>query len=73
MDGQFEIYEPAPIEYFHGKLMDYFHEWRISQTKDLHLPIDGIKFNNIIAKAKTDTYKKYQKLGIDQFVLKSKL
>lgn len=57
MSYGWENNEPAPMEYFHGKLMDLFHEWR----KFNHGSISGIDFNNLIVKAKVDTYVKYPK------------
>lgn len=28
MSTGWENHEPAPMEFFHAKLMEYFHEWR---------------------------------------------
>ncbi len=51
--------EPNPIEDLHGRLMELFHEYRLSKTQDLKVEIDGQEFNKIIAQAKTDIYKKF--------------
>lgn len=76
-------YESAPIEYFHGKIMDYFHEFRTefesrnekytNQKDGCFCEINGSMLNNIIAKAKNDTLNKYHKLNISEPVLKSSL
>lgn len=47
-----ENHEPAPIEFLHCRLMDLFHEWRRTKTDNTTVEIDGIAFNNIIAKSK---------------------
>lgn len=65
--------EPAPMEYFHGKMMDYFHEYRLNRTDSIQVPIDGVTFNNIIAKAKTDTYAKYPKQNLCRAIPKSEM
>jgi len=54
-------HEPAPIEFLHGKLQDLFHEWRRTKTENTDVEINGIEFNNLIAKAKALTYEKYPK------------
>ena len=63
MDNSWENYEPAPMEHFHGLLMNKFHEWRRTKTDDTTVEINGVDLNNIIASAKTETYKKYEELG----------
>jgi len=73
MSTGWENHESAPIEYFHGKLMDYFHEWRVSQTDDITIPINGSDLSKIIAKAKTDTYAKYPKQVSSKPILKSEM
>lgn len=73
MSAEWKNLEPAPIEFMHGRMMDLFHEWRRSITKNITVPIDGTAFNNIIAKAKTETYKKYDGLGIDKPIPKDKM
>ena len=54
-------HEPDPIEFLHCRLMDLFHEWRKTKTENTDVEINGTEFNNIIAKAKTETYAKYPK------------
>jgi hypothetical protein len=73
MSYGWENHEPAPIEFLHGRLMDLFHDWRLTKTKDTTVEIDGIELGNIIAKAKTETYAKYSRLKLDEPVLKSEL
>ena len=75
MSQGWENYEPAPLEFFHGRLMDAFHEWRIAKfNKDELSPkISGNDLNNLIAKAKTDTYKKYPKHITQKAILKSEM
>lgn len=68
-----ENHEPAPIEFLHGRLMDLFHEWRRTKTDNTTVEIDGIAFNNIIAKAKTETYAKYPKQRLQEAILKTKI
>jgi hypothetical protein len=75
MSYGWENHEPAPLEYFHGKLMDYFHELRCSKVDqhERYVSVDGIEINNIIAKAKIETYKKYPKQVSNNPILKSEL
>jgi|GEM_PF-3186329 len=65
--------EPAPIEYLHGRLLEHFHEYRLSRTKETTVAIDGVEFNKLIAKAKTETYEKYAKLNLKRTIDKSEL
>lgn len=51
--------EPAPMEYFHGRVIDLFHEFRKTKTDSISVNINGSEFNNIIVKAKIETYDKY--------------
>jgi hypothetical protein len=73
MKTGWENHEAAPLEFFHGKLMDYFHEWRETKTENTVVEINGIDFNNIIAKAKKETYAKYPKQISNKAILKSEL
>jgi len=61
-----ENHEPAPLEYFHGKLMKLWHEYRtaVHGTPDgtPDCEINGHQLNAIIAEAKTETYKKYKNI-----------
>ncbi|MBL7817113.1 MAG: hypothetical protein JNL70_18970 [Saprospiraceae bacterium] len=67
-------YEPAPIEFFHAELTNLFHEFRKERgTTSFHVSMNGIDFNNLIAKAKTKTYEKYQKLNLERVIHKSEL
>lgn len=71
MSQGWENHEPAPIEFLHGRLMNLFHEWRRTKTDKTTVEIDGIALNNIIAKAKIETYSKYPKQNLGQAILKT--
>lgn len=71
MSYGWENHEPAPIEFMHGRLMDLFHEWRRSKTENTTVEINGNELNNIIAKAKTETYMKYPKQKLQEAILKT--
>ena len=58
MNNEWDKYEPSPIEFFHGRLQDEFHEWRRSITDNITVEINGSDFNKIVVKAKKATYKK---------------
>ena len=76
MSTGWENYEPAPIEFLHGRLMDLFHEWRrekYGKDAPFEVNIAGNELNNIIAKAKSETYKKYEKLKLKDPILKTSL
>jgi len=73
MSTGWENHEPAPIEFLHGRIMDLFHEWRISKTENTSVEIDGSDLSKIIAKAKSETYAKYPKQGLDQQILKTEM
>lgn len=68
-------HEPAPLEFFHGRLMDEFHEIRLKKgdNEAKTLTINGIEFGNMIAKIKMETYKKYPKQVSDKAILKTDL
>lgn len=68
-----ENLEPAPMEYFHGKLMDYFHERRKMNGQNVFILMDGIDLNNIIARAKLDTYEKYPKQNLSRAIPKTEM
>lgn len=75
MSYGWENHEPAPMEHFHHLLLEYFHEYRratVGQEK-LSVEMSGTEFNNIVAKAKTETYKKYEKLDLRKTILKTDL
>lgn len=73
MEG-WDNYEAAPLEFFHQELFRLFHEFRKSKVGDrVDVEIDGIKFNNLIAEAKTLTYKKYERVVSSKPIEKSKL
>lgn len=72
MSTGWEKYEPSPIEFFHGELMNEFHEYRRGITNNVSIKINGNDLNNIIAKAKRTTYEKYRVFGLDKAILKSK-
>lgn len=73
MSTVWENYEPSPIEYFHGELMDLFHEFRKTKTDKFTVEINGNELNDIIAKAKKKTYAKYEKLNLRNAILKTDL
>ena len=71
MSQGWDDHEPAPCEFFHGRIMDEFHKWRKEHTDEGVVPMDGITLNNIIARAKTLTYEKYPKQNLKQAILKT--
>jgi hypothetical protein len=71
MSYGWENHEPAPIEFMHGRLMDLFHEWRKTKTENTTVEITGVELNNIIAKAKLETYAKYPKQKLQEAILKT--
>lgn len=73
MSTGWENHEPSPIEFMHGVLLDEFHRLRKTKTENTPVEIDGIEFNRIVAKAKTDTYEKYKAMKLDMAVLKTDL
>ena len=64
MSQGWENVEPAPIEFFHAKLLEKFHEWRRVKTENVVVEIDGVALNDLIAKAKLETYAKYSKQNL---------
>lgn len=74
MSTGWEDHEPAPLEFFHGRLHDLFHEYRMRKSQhSFEVPIDGLTFNDLIAKAKMETYSKYEKLELHKPIEKSRL
>lgn len=73
MNDSWKDYEPSPIEFMHGKLMDEFHKWRKERTWSIEVEINGSEFAKIVVAAKLATCEKYKKLGLDKPVLKSEL
>lgn len=75
MSTGWENHEAAPLEFFHGRLQNLFHEWRILKhgKEDTNPKINGIEFNNLIAKAKQETYAKYPKQVSNKAILKTEL
>ena len=63
-------YEPAPIEFLHSRIMELFHEFRCEKRGVL---VTGHELNDIIAKAKTETYQKYPKQVNSKAILKTEL
>jgi hypothetical protein len=61
MSTGWENHEPAPLEYFHGKLMDAFHALRQQKgdNPEKTLTLTGIEFSDMIAKIKIETYRRY--------------
>jgi hypothetical protein len=73
MDNSWDNYESAPLEFFHGRLIDLFHEFRQSTGQTTQSIMNGSDLNNIIAKAKIETYKKYPKQVSNQAIPKSEI
>lgn len=75
MSSGWENHEPAPLEYFHWKLFDAFHALRLEKGDNTEktLTLNGIEMNNMIAAAKTETYKKYPKQVSQKAILKADL
>lgn len=75
MSTGWENHEPAPIEFLHGKLHDYFHEFRRKKVgqENHEVLMNGSDLARIIAKAKIETYAKYPKQVNDKAILKSEL
>jgi len=73
MSAGWEKYEPSPIEFMHGLLMDKFHEFRKSKTENFSVEINGNDLTNIIASVKNETYEKYKALKLHEPVLKTAL
>lgn len=77
MSHGWEDHEPAPLEYFHSRLMHWFHEHRLNnyngQGARTVVSLDGSDMAKIIAKAKIETYKKYPKQVSDKAILKADL
>jgi hypothetical protein len=75
MSEGWENHEPAPLEYFHGKLMDAFHELRLKKgdNPEKTLTLGGIEFGNMIDKIKMEVYKKYPKQVSSNAILKSEI
>lgn len=71
MSTGWDDHEPAPLEFFHGQVNKYFHEYRKSKGEATDIMIDGIIINTIVAKAKVDTYKKYPKQVNQSAILKT--
>ncbi len=61
MDNSWDKYDPAPIEFLHGQLMELFHEYRRSSVgqEAISVCLDGGTLGNLIARAKQLTYEKY--------------
>jgi hypothetical protein len=75
MSYGWEDHEPAPLEFFHGKLIDAFHELRLQKgdNPDKTLTIGGIEFGKMIAKIKMETYRKYPKQVSEKAIPKSEI
>lgn len=66
MNKEWEQFEASPIEAFHAKLMDEFHELRKTRGTNIVCVLDGKDLNEIIVKAKKYIYDKYKALELDQ-------
>jgi len=74
MSSGWENHEPAPLEFFHGKMMELFHEFRRSKVgENINVEINGGDFSNIIAKAKLETYAKYPNQVNSNAILKTEV
>lgn len=71
MDNSWEYLEPSPIEFFHGLLLEKFHEFRRKRTDDLTVLIDGCSLSSLIAECKKATYEKYKFMNLDKAIPKS--
>lgn len=55
-----EACKPKPIEHMHGLLLEFFHEHRKEKAPGkAWVQMSGYTFNKMIAKAKRQTYEKY--------------
>lgn len=72
MSTGWENHEPAPLEFFHARLMELFHEYRREKVgqAQINVSMDGRVFGNLIARAKNDTYAKYPKHVNQNAILK---
>jgi len=59
MSTGWENHEPAPLEFFHSRLLDLFHELRKEYNDDIVISISAATLNIMIAQTKTETYSKY--------------
>ena len=66
-------YEPAPLEYFHSRLMKLFHQHRVAHSDNYEVKISGTTLNDFIAIAKIETYAKYPKQVSNKEIKKSEL
>lgn len=75
MDNSWDNHEPAPLEYFHGLMMDLFHEYRRAKVGQDNVVVEmtGIDLGNIIARAKMLTYQKYPKHITQDAIPKSEI
>lgn len=71
MDNSWENLEPSPIEFFHGLLLEKFHEFRRKRTDDITVLIDGSSLSILIAECKKATYEKYNFMNLDKAIPKS--
>jgi hypothetical protein len=71
MSTGWENHEPAPMEFFHSRLMHYFHEFRLLKTENIEVKMDGSDFSEIVVKAKNETYAKYPKQKLQEPILKT--
>jgi hypothetical protein len=73
MSEGWDNHEPAPMEYFHARLMDGFHAFRRKKTNEFFVAMDGSDFNRIVVEAKNSTYKKYPKQVNDKAIPKHEI
>lgn len=74
MSQGWENYEVSPIEFFHGELLELFHEFRKNKVGDsIVVELDGEDFNNIVYKIKNKVYEKYSNLNLDKPIEKDKI
>ena len=75
MSQGWDNHEPAPLEFFHGKLMDAFHKLRLAKGDNPQktLTLTGSELNNLIAQVKVETYRKYPKQVSPNAIPKSEI
>ena len=67
-------YVAAPLEFFHARMYDLFHELRRNKVgAKTEMEINGSEFSKIIAQAKNETYEKYPNQVSRHALLKSEI
>lgn len=70
-----EDYKAAPLEFFHGRLMNAFHDLRMQKgdNPEKTLTLDGIEFSSMVAAIKIEVYEKYPNHVSEKPILKADL